>query len=68
MTLNTNSKFPDSITQKHDSASQSEILLMIPTLNEEDAIEDILSEARDAGFANILVVDGFSSDRTERDR
>jgi glycosyltransferase involved in cell wall biosynthesis len=56
--------FPDPITQKHDSASQTEILLMIPTLNEEDAIEAILSEARDAGFANILVVDGFSSDRT----
>ena len=64
MTCNTNPVFPDPITQKHDSASQSEILLMVPTLNEEDAIEDILSEARDAGFANILVVDGFSSDRT----
>ena len=37
---------------------------MIPTLNEEDAIEGLLSEARAVGFTNILVVDGFSSDRT----
>jgi glycosyltransferase involved in cell wall biosynthesis len=37
---------------------------MIPTLNEEDAIEELLTEAQAAGFARILVVDGYSSDRT----
>lgn len=37
---------------------------MIPTLNEEEAIEGLLGEARSEGFMNILVVDGFSSDRT----
>ena len=37
---------------------------MVPTLNEEDSIAALLGEARDVGFANILVVDGFSSDRT----
>jgi dolichol-phosphate mannosyltransferase len=37
---------------------------MIPTLNEEDAIERLLAEARTVGLTNILVVDGFSSDRT----
>ena len=37
---------------------------MIPTLNEEGAIGELLAEARAAGFARILVVDGFSSDRT----
>jgi glycosyltransferase involved in cell wall biosynthesis len=37
---------------------------MIPTLNEEEAIEGLLSEARTCGFSNVLVVDGFSSDRT----
>jgi glycosyltransferase involved in cell wall biosynthesis len=37
---------------------------MIPTLNEEDAMEGLLSEARTCGFSNILVVDGLSSDRT----
>jgi len=37
---------------------------MIPTLNEEDAIADLVTEAHAAGFTEILVVDGFSSDRT----
>jgi len=37
---------------------------MIPTLNEGDAIEGLITEARAAGFARILVVDGFSSDQT----
>jgi len=43
---------------------QPEVLLLIPTLNEEEAIQQLLQEARTAGFSNILVVDGFSSDRT----
>jgi dolichol-phosphate mannosyltransferase len=33
-------------------------------LNEEDAIQDLATEARENGFSNILVVDGFSADRT----
>jgi glycosyltransferase involved in cell wall biosynthesis len=37
---------------------------VIPTLNEEDAIEGLLAEAQASGFSNILVVDGFSLDRT----
>jgi dolichol-phosphate mannosyltransferase len=37
---------------------------MVPTLNEEEAVEELLAEARAAGFTNILVVDGFSTDRT----
>lgn len=37
---------------------------MIPTLDEEEAIEALLAEARDCGFTDILVVDGFSTDRT----
>jgi dolichol-phosphate mannosyltransferase len=39
-------------------------LLMIPTLNEEDAILSLVTEARECGFKDILVVDGFSKDRT----
>jgi len=37
---------------------------MIPTLNEEQAIEALLLEAHAVGFSKILVVDGFSSDQT----
>lgn len=39
-------------------------LLLIPTLNEEEAIGELIAEARAAGFAQILVVDGFSIDQT----
>jgi dolichol-phosphate mannosyltransferase len=39
-------------------------LLMIPTLNEAEAIRSLATEARQCGFLNVLVVDGFSTDRT----
>jgi dolichol-phosphate mannosyltransferase len=42
----------------------SDVLLMIPTLNEEEAIRQLILEARSSGFTNILIVDGFSVDRT----
>ena len=50
----------EAITQK----PFSETILLIPTLNEEEAIEALVVEARDCGFTRILVVDGFSSDGT----
>jgi dolichol-phosphate mannosyltransferase len=40
------------------------ILLMIPTLNEEEAVKALIDEAKESGFDHILVVDGFSTDRT----
>ena len=43
----------------------SNILLLIPTLNEEEAVECIIAEAQNSGFSNIIVVDGFSTDRTQ---
>lgn len=39
-------------------------LLMLPTLNEADAIQTLVREAKGSGFKNILVVDGYSTDRT----
>jgi glycosyltransferase involved in cell wall biosynthesis len=39
-------------------------MLMIPTLDEEEAIGSLVIEARAAGFTNAVVVDGFSSDQT----
>ena len=38
--------------------------MMIPTLNEEEAIEGLVTEARRTGFKEIMVVDGLSTDRT----
>jgi len=42
----------------------SNVLLLIPTLNEEEAIEQLVREAQGCGFTDILVVDGLSVDRT----
>jgi dolichol-phosphate mannosyltransferase len=39
-------------------------LLTIPTLNEVEAIKGLVTEARECGFGNVLVVDGFSTDGT----
>jgi glycosyltransferase involved in cell wall biosynthesis len=65
MALSTEPMVPHLILQKHGSRDDhTKILLLIPTLNEEAAIEALLKEAHSAGFSDILVVDGFSSDRT----
>jgi glycosyltransferase involved in cell wall biosynthesis len=52
------------ITEKKPDTALSDVLLLIPTLNEQEAIQQLIREAQTAGFADILVVDGFSSDNT----
>jgi glycosyltransferase involved in cell wall biosynthesis len=52
------------IPQELSPIDYNEIQLMLPTLNEEDAIEELVTEARTIGFRNILVIDGFSTDQT----
>ncbi len=37
---------------------------MLPTLNEEKAIGQVIQEIKNCGYRNILVVDGYSKDRT----
>jgi dolichol-phosphate mannosyltransferase len=64
MEVNTNATLPSGFIEKHGENSVEEALLLVPTLNEEDAIGSVLTEAHEAGFRMILVVDGFSSDRT----
>jgi dolichol-phosphate mannosyltransferase len=54
----------DGTNQDLSQKSLSNTLLMIPTLNEEEAVKTLIVEAKDSGFSNILVVDGFSTDRT----
>jgi glycosyltransferase involved in cell wall biosynthesis len=46
------------------SFSKDDVTIMIPTLNEEEAIGRVIGEVREAGYRNIIVVDGYSSDRT----
>ncbi len=40
------------------------VTVIIPTLNEEEAVGKVIEEVRRAGYNNILIVDGYSSDRT----
>jgi glycosyltransferase (TIGR04182 family) len=41
-----------------------DVCVLVPTLDEEDAIAEVIGEFRAMGFENILVIDGNSSDRT----
>lgn len=41
-----------------------DVCILIPTLNEEDAIAEVIGEFREMGFEEILVIDGHSRDRT----
>jgi dolichol-phosphate mannosyltransferase len=41
------------------------VTVVIPTLNEEEAIGPLIEETRTAGYEKILVVDGYSNDRTK---
>ncbi len=41
-----------------------DVCVLVPTLDEEDAIAEVIGEFRAMGFENILVIDGHSSDRT----
>ncbi len=41
-----------------------QVCILIPTLNEEDAIAEVIDEFRKMGFDDILVIDGHSRDRT----
>ncbi|MEM0496456.1 MAG: glycosyltransferase, partial [Candidatus Nitrosocaldus sp.] len=40
------------------------VTVVIPTLNEEQGIAKVIEELHSLGITNILVVDGYSSDRT----
>lgn len=42
----------------------NDVCILIPTLNEEDAIAEVIGEFKKMGFDEILVIDGHSRDRT----
>jgi len=44
--------------------SPGDVTILIPTLNEEEAIGKVIQELKSHGYRNILVVDGYSTDRT----
>lgn len=53
-------EFVDSIS----SDVRDQVTVIIPTLNEEEAIGKVIEEVKGAGYKNILVVDGYSTDKT----
>ena len=46
------------------SITRDDVTVVIPTLNEEEAIPHVLMDLKNHGYKNILVVDGDSSDNT----
>lgn len=44
--------------------SREDVCILIPTLNEEEAIGGVVREFRSMGFDNVLVIDGHSNDDT----
>ena len=44
--------------------SKDDITIVLPTLNEEKAIESVVTELKQVGYRNILVIDGYSTDGT----
>jgi dolichol-phosphate hexosyltransferase len=54
----------NSKSNSYQSVTEKTITVVIPTLNEEEAIGKVLNELQSLGFRNIVVVDGYSTDRT----
>jgi len=48
------------------SVSKDDVTIVVPTLNEEEAIGRVIQEIMQAGYHNILVVDGYSVDNTAK--
>jgi len=46
--------------------SKDDVTVVVPTLNEEEAIGSVIQEVKEAGYRNILVVDGYSTDGTAK--
>ena len=46
--------------------SHEDVTILLPTLNEADAIGSLIDEIKSHGYNNILVVDGFSKDDTKK--
>jgi len=45
---------------------KDDVTVVLPTLNEEKAIGQVIEELKQAGYRNVLVVDGYSTDGTAK--
>jgi len=48
------------------SVTKNDVTVVLPTLNEEKAIGQIICELRQIGYHNILIIDGYSTDGTSK--
>jgi dolichol-phosphate mannosyltransferase len=51
-------------TDERNRANREQITIIIPALNESDAIGKVIDELKNYGYDNIIMVDGNSSDNT----
>ncbi len=56
----------EKLRERHGDSSigKDEVTVVVPTMNEEEAIGVVLEELRAEGYMNVLVVDGYSTDKT----
>ena len=47
-----------------ENQAEKKIFIAIPAFNEADVIQDVIKEIREAGYANIIIIDDGSSDNT----
>jgi glycosyltransferase involved in cell wall biosynthesis len=44
--------------------AKDQVTVVIPTLNEAEGISEVLKEVKEEGYKNVLVIEGYSEDRT----
>jgi dolichol-phosphate mannosyltransferase len=52
------------LQRRNGLVTPDQVTIVIPVLNEREAIEKVLDDLRHEGFENVLVVDGYSADGT----
>lgn len=52
------------LQQRNGFVTSDQVTIVIPVLNEREAIGKVLDSVKDEGFDNVLVVDGYSDDET----
>jgi len=45
---------------------KNQVTIVLPTLNESGAISQVIEEIKEEGYSNIIVMDGYSTDMTDR--
>jgi len=54
----------DAATERDDTADDSDVCVLVPTLDEAETIGDVIDGMCEHGYENVLVIDGGSTDGT----